>query len=63
MKITVADVVAYLSKLPQDAEVFLDKDGWMEEDFTPRDPLDLIHKRGLFNFTRWDGEAYLIINN
>lgn len=67
MTIRVRDIVQYLSTLDQDAEVGLDKDGWMEHECSnPDDPQTIIRERGLFNY--WPNPKYsfgplLCINN
>jgi hypothetical protein len=66
--IQVKHIVAYLQSLDQEAEVDLDKDGWMEEDCTnPESPEMVVRERGLFNYYRdgvgSDKAPYLVINN
>jgi hypothetical protein len=65
--IQVKDIVNYLSTIPQDMEVVLDKDGWMEE-YLPDGalPNEVIGGRGLFEIfdgTDYNEGIYLVINN
>lgn len=61
----VKHLIEYLQNLDPEADVHLDKDGWMEEDCSnSEDPLCVIRERGLFYYRhRAPDDAYLIINN
>lgn len=59
VKVTVKDLVDYLSSLDPDMEVFLDKDGW---DYFETG-LETVKNSGLFNVWEFDGEKTLTINN
>lgn len=59
--VKIKDIVAYLQKFDQDAEVNLDKNGWMEDELPHTDVQQLIAKRGVFSYYR-EGN-FLIINN
>jgi hypothetical protein len=60
MKVTVKDIVDHLNTLPPDAQVELDKDGWMEDELPHEgDVQKLIQQRGVF----YRGDNYLVINN
>lgn len=58
--VTVADIVAFLLTLPQDAHVFLNHDGWMETETKPTTMHELIVRRGVFDY---DTKYGLCINN
>ena len=57
--VRVKDLISYLSRFNPEANVWLDKDGWMEKDMTAENPVDLIRERGLFS----SSNGSLIINN
>ena len=60
-QIKVKHIIEYLNQFDPEANVGLDKDGWMAE-FTPhKDELDLIDKRGIFHY--WKERKHLTINN
>jgi hypothetical protein len=63
--ITVKDLKEYLSKFPDDYEVCLDKDGWMENETGIQDPtaVQIIGRRGLFHTFTHEGKTHLTINN
>lgn len=60
VKVTVADIVAYLLTLPQDAPAWLNSDGWLENEIKAETVAELIKKRGVFNFNPSYG---LCLNN
>lgn len=60
MTVKVKDIIQYLNNLNPEAEVGLDKDGWMEYECSePNDPQRVIAERGLF----WSIPDRLVINN
>lgn len=63
--ITVKDLKEYLSTLPDNTEVHLDKDGWMDDETGIEDPTaaQIIERRGVFHRFKHDGELTLFINN
>jgi hypothetical protein len=50
MKITVADIVAFLQTLPQDAAAWPDEDGWRFDETKARTVREAIERRGIFNY-------------
>lgn len=60
MRVKVKHLIQYLSRFDREMEVGLDKDGWwIGHGINPKDELDLIEQRGLFQI--WDD--YMIIQN
>lgn len=59
--VTIGDLVTYLSQFPQDAEVILDKDGWMQDEIPHETAVELVARRGAFQFIKQQG--FLVINN
>jgi hypothetical protein len=51
-KVTVADIVAYLLTLPQDAPAWLNHDGWLQDEIKAESVHELIEKRGVFDFNQ-----------
>jgi len=58
MKVVVKDIIDYLSKYPENTEVFLDKNGWW--DGLPSDAIKSIIEPNRDSITN---ELYLLINN
>ncbi len=58
-KVKVKHLIEYLSKFNPETTVGLDKDGWMDKFIKHTNELDLIEKRGLFDYF----EDHLTINN
>ena len=64
MSIKVKDLIQYLTSLNPEAEVILDKDGWMEDELPEGyDNQKIIANRGLFYKSSHAGHDYVIINN
>lgn len=66
--VTIKDIKDYLSTMPDDTPVLLDKDGWTEDDNQGPflDVQRIIHQRGLFHKSdqsKFGGGLVLIINN
>lgn len=59
--VKIKDLIAYLSTLPPEASVHLDKDGWMDDELKWTTPQQLIEQRGLWHF--YNEAGYLMINN
>lgn len=58
LQVKVKHIIEYLTKnFDQEAEVELDRDGWMPEYFEASDEIDLIDKRGIF--TNFKGVLYI----
>lgn len=61
--VKVKDLIKSLEKFDLEADVYLDKDGWMENECDKykqtKDPLDLIEWRGLF----WGYKDTVVICN
>lgn len=64
MKVLVSDLVEFLQQFPQDTEVVLDKDGWVEAlvGVEPMSVQELIKNRGLFMYIPWS-KPILVLNN
>jgi hypothetical protein len=58
MDITIKDLIEYLEKFPKEMKVYLNYDGWLQEE-GETDPQKVIDNRGLFS--PFKGEMY--INN
>jgi hypothetical protein len=65
VNITVDDLIQYLTQFDPTTEVGLDHDGWMEDECGVPTPTaqDIIHMRGLFYVSQWEGKQYITINN
>ena len=59
MKIKVKDLVEYLLKQKQEAEVLLDKDGWLVEKYHTN-PQEVIESRDLFQNWKRGNKDYVI---
>lgn len=62
MTIRVKHLIEALQKYSPELEVFLDKDGWMEEDCPNCTEVQIIEQRGLWT-DYWSNGKYLVINN
>lgn len=66
MVVTIKDIKEYLSTMPDDTPVELDKDGWLEDELGTSDVQILIRRRGVFwaqDQSKFGGGLVLIINN
>lgn len=61
--IKVKHLIEYLQQFDGEISVGLDHDGWYEDVINAVDEVDLISKRGLFDFWNHKGKTYLTINN
>ena len=61
IKVRVKHLIEYLSKFDPEATVGLDHDGWFVYGYEPKDEVDLIDKRGIFDY--WEERNHLTINN
>jgi hypothetical protein len=63
MTIKVKHIIQYLQTLDPEMTTVLDKDGWNEGVDNPKDEVDLISQRGLFNPYKGKSGDFLIIQN
>ena len=63
MTIKVKHIIQYLQTLDPEMTAVLDKDGWNAFVDNPKDEVDLISQRGLFNPYNGKSGDFLIIQN
>jgi len=64
MNVKVKHVIEYLKTLDPEASIYPDHDGWMTHEIKPKDEVDLVRQRGIFQpYKAGCGTNCVCINN